>query len=141
MRRFLDGFRNAFVGLKTVFSEELNFKIELIIAVVVLCVSSKLKLNPNEMLWIFLAIFLVLSAEILNSLVEEMMDFFKVENEKIRKIKDVSAGLVLLTALFTTIVGVLILGKRLFNWGGVVGLTLYMVYILTFLLLSFTKLR
>ena len=141
MREFLSGFKNAFVGLRTVFSEELNFKVEFVIALMVLFVSVKLKLKSDEMLWISLAIFLVLFSEILNSIIEYMMDSLGIRNMDVKKIKDVSAGLVLLTSLFTTVIGVTILGKRIFNWSGMVGFILYILYVVVFLFFSFSKLR
>ena len=141
MREFLNGFKNAFVGLRTVFSEELNFKVEFVIALIVLFVSIKLKLKFDEMLWISLAIFLDLFSEILNSIIEYMMDSLGIRNMDVKKIKDVSAGLVLLTSLFTTVIGVAILGKRIFNWSGMVGFILYILYVVMFLFFSFSKLR
>ena len=141
MREFFNGFKNAFVGLRTVFSEEMNFKVECVIALMVLFVSVKLKLKSDEMLWISLAIFLVLFSEILNSIIEYMMDSLGIRNMDVKKIKDVSAGLVLLTSLFTTVIGVAILGKRIFNWSGMVGFILYILYVVMFLFFSFSKLR
>lgn len=54
-------------------------------------------------------ILLVLSAEMINSAIEKMVDLITLEHRKEAKIaKDVAAGMVLLTALGSIIVGVLI---------------------------------
>ncbi len=55
-----------------------------------------------------------MSAEALNTAIEKMSDFQTDEwNARIRDIKDVAAGGVLIIAFFSMIIGVLILGPKL----------------------------
>jgi len=103
------GFNFALNGLKEAMIRERNFRIHLCVAVIVLCISFYFKLTPSEWMFVLLAIYLVLMAELLNSLCERIIDYIKPEyhiNAKI--IKDMAAGVVLLTAIVSVIIGFII---------------------------------
>lgn len=77
-----------------------------------------LQLTINEWLWLMLAIFLVLIAETLNTIVEAVVDLVvgQTYHELAKRAKDVAAGGVLLAALFAVIVGALVMLPALGRW-------------------------
>jgi len=108
--------KNALVGLKYVFSYHNHFRIELFFALLVIILSYFLNLSLFEFLFVLLAIFFVLIFEIINTLVEETLDVIDPNyNEKIKIIKDISSGAVLVAILFSIVVGILIFGKKLLS--------------------------
>ncbi len=110
------GFRFAFNGLKEAVVRERNFRIHLCVAVVVLCISSYFQLKPIEWMFILLAIYLVLMAELINSLCERIIDHIKPEyHMNARIIKDMAAGVVLLTAFLSIIIGLIIFLPKLID--------------------------
>lgn len=77
-----------------------------------------LRLTVNEWLWLVLAIFLVLIAETLNTIVEAVVDLIVGEtyHDLAKRAKDVAAGGVLMAAVFAVIVGVLVMLPALLRW-------------------------
>jgi len=77
-----------------------------------------LQLTINEWLWLMLAIFLVLIAETLNTIVEAVVDLVvgQTYHELAKRAKDVAAGGVLLAALFAVRVGALVMLPALGRW-------------------------
>lgn len=71
-----------------------------------------LKLRPIEFAVLFLAIAVVLTAEMLNTAIEKLCDYSHKEySGHIRLIKDISAGAVLVGAIFTVCVGFMLFWK------------------------------
>ncbi|WP_421943434.1 diacylglycerol kinase family protein [Pedobacter sp.] len=111
----IKSFGYAFNGLKLFFYTEHNARIHLLAAILALGFSFWLKISPSEWIAIIGVIFLVFIAEIFNSSIEKLADVVSPEiNPKIKIVKDLAAGAVLLTALFAVIVGVIIFYPRLF---------------------------
>jgi len=109
----LKSFKNAFEGIENALKLERNLKIHFFIGIVVAIFSLFLPLSANDILWIYFAIFSVIGAELLNTVVEKFLDlFFKEYSESVKLVKDIAAGVV----LFSVVVGILILGKALFSW-------------------------
>ena len=66
-----------------------------------------------------LCIGMVLSAEAMNTAVEQLADALHPEHaERIRLVKDVVAGAVLITAIVSVVVAVLVIGKHLWQGSG-----------------------
>ncbi|MCP8616897.1 diacylglycerol kinase family protein [Salirhabdus salicampi] len=108
------GFTFALKGLLFVFREERNFKIHVTIALVAIVMSILLPLTLIEWLFICSVIFLVLVAEVLNSALEALVDYIFPEYHPVAgKVKDMSAGAVLLSSIFAFIVGVMIFFPKL----------------------------
>ena len=102
-------FKYAFRGVFYAFKYNQNLRIHFFIAVLVVITSIFFHVNAFEMGILGIMILLVISAEMINTAIEEMVDFVITEHKKEAKIaKDVSAGMVLLTAIGSVIVGVLI---------------------------------
>ncbi|QTA37617.1 diacylglycerol kinase family protein [Thermosipho ferrireducens] len=110
-------FSHAIEGIVTSIFQERNLRIHFFIGFTVLLISLFLPLNENDFIWLFFAVFFVIIAELINTLIENLMDFFSAEFHPIVKIiKDISSGIVLWSAMFSVVVGVVIFGKGLFGW-------------------------
>ena len=111
---FLTSFKIAFLGLKTAYKEERNFRIQSIIGVVVFFVALLSGLSAVEVSILILMILLVLGLELINSQIEKFLDIVQPElHPKVKIIKDFSAAAVLLSAIGSVLVGLLIFGQHL----------------------------
>lgn len=116
MKKFINGFRFAFNGLAYTFRTQLNFKVEVLGAILVIGLGCFLELNTSEWLWVLSAITLVLLSELANTAIETLVDLVSPKfNPKAGIVKDIFAGVVLLAAFYALIVGILILVPKLFN--------------------------
>lgn len=105
----LKSFVFAFNGLKILFKEEHNSRIHLVATVIVIFASIFFELNTYEWIAIVFSIGLALSAEIINTAIENIADFLTIENNnKIKIIKDLSAAAVLISALTAFTIGLII---------------------------------
>lgn len=104
-----ESFRYAFRGLRYVFLYHQNLRIQTVFTASALVLGIILHLSFVEWVAVLLSIVLVLVAEMVNTAFEEMINLMKCEYDQRCKIaKDVSAGMVLLTAFFAIIVGILV---------------------------------
>ena len=105
----LRSFGYAFEGILLAFKYNRNIRIHFLAAILVIIASVILKVNAFEMGILGVMILLVICAEMINTAIEEVVNLLVNEHRKEAKIaKDVSAGMVLLTAMGSVIVGVLI---------------------------------
>lgn len=108
------GLSFAINGLKNVFVNERNFKIHLLMGLIVMLISIYLKLSYIEWVMIILVIGLVLITEIINSAIEKLIDYVKPEIHPTAKvIKDTMAGAVLISAIVSILVGTMIFIPKL----------------------------
>lgn len=88
-------------------------KIHGIIGVSVILVGLAMGLERWEWVAVFLAIGLVMGAELFNSSIEELANVVRDENklayEATRKVRDLAAGAVLVAAIMAGIVGIVVL--------------------------------
>jgi len=111
----IKSFNNASRGVVQLFKRQHNARLHLLAVVIVTVLGFITKLSNNEWSVILLAIGLVLMAEALNTAIEYLADEVNQEyNEKIKLIKDLSAGAVLITAIISVIIGCLIFVPKLF---------------------------
>lgn len=102
-------FQYAFEGIFYLFRTETNAKIHLVAATLIIILSFYFGLNNVEWLFILLSIALVLICEAFNSAIEKLCDFNSLEiHPKIKIIKDIAAGTVLMAAIFALIVALII---------------------------------
>jgi len=107
---FFQGFNNAIEGIVYVLKTQKNMKFHFAIALLVLIFSILVGLESHDYLFLCAAIGLVLFAEMMNTAVEITVDMISSEYHPLARIaKDVSAGAVLIAALFAVIVGYMIL--------------------------------
>ncbi len=112
-----ESFRHAAEGIAKALEAERNLRIHFVVGGIVLLLSLFLDVPAEEILWLIFAVFSVIGAELINTLVEGLMDLYSSDyNPMIKFIKDVSAGIVLWYSLFSVVVGLMILGKALFGF-------------------------
>ena len=112
----LTSFKYAFNRLRFLFHEEYNAKIHLGIGLILYVVSSVLKLKKIEIIAIVFSIGFVIVTEIINSAIENLADFIHPEkNERIKKIKNLSAAAVLISTITALCVGLIINFSKLFS--------------------------
>jgi diacylglycerol kinase len=117
--KFINSFRYALMGISYAIKYNQNIKIHFVIALLVLIFGIILGLTRFEMFGAGLLIVLVISAEMINSAIEEVVDLLvKVHSQEAKIAKDVSAGMVLIIALFAAIVGIFIFIPHILNLFG-----------------------
>jgi|SRR5581483_3450459 len=109
IHRFMRSVHYALEGIAYAVVNNQNLRIQLMVAVLVIFASLFFRVNPFEMGILGVMILLVICAEMLNTAIEEMVNFVTLEHKREAKIaKDVAAGMVLITALGSIVVGILI---------------------------------
>lgn len=90
-------------------TEEHNARIHLVAAICAVIASIVFEISAFEWIAVIVAIGLVFALELMNSAIERIADFIAPEkNEKIKKIKDLSAAGVLISAITALIVGLIV---------------------------------
>jgi len=109
-KHFIASLEFAVQGIRTVFKEERNMRTHVLMAILAVIAGFVFKLNSSEWLWLLLTIFLVLIVEIINTAFENVVDMYTdFHFHPIgKKIKDMAAGAVLITAIFSLIVAAII---------------------------------
>jgi diacylglycerol kinase len=114
MKKFIRGFGYAFNGLGYAAKTQLNFRVHLVAAFIAGYMGYALKISTDEWLWVILSIALVLMAELFNTALEFLTDLVSPEyNKQAGHVKDVSAGAVVISALFALVTGVIIFLPKL----------------------------
>jgi diacylglycerol kinase (ATP) len=109
LTKLINSFKYAFEGIAYSIKENQNIKLHLIFAIIVFILGLFLGLTRYELFGISILIVLVISAEMINSSIEEVVNLLVNEHRKEAKVaKDVSAGMVLLISVFASVVGFLI---------------------------------
>lgn len=108
-KKFISSLKFAFSGIKVIFKEEQNFRMQIVSAILVIAAVFYFKISIIETIVIFTLIFLVLMAELINSLFERILDLIHpLPENKVKKIKDMSSGIVFLCCIISSIIGILI---------------------------------
>lgn len=105
----IKGIGYASKGAWLLIKNEASIKAQLFIALVVTLAGFYFDISSNEWILQILTIALVLSAEGLNTAIEEIANFIHPENHpKIGYLKDIAAGAVLFTAIAALIIACII---------------------------------
>ena len=107
---FRQSLNHAARGVLFAIKHERNLRRDILIAGLVLLAAYFLQLSRANVLWLLLVCFLVFQAELWNSVAEYLVDL-TTHHQYValaKVIKDLSAGIVLLTAAFAVIVGAVI---------------------------------
>lgn len=108
-KKLSKSFGFAFAGLRVIFNEEHAFKVMFLIAAAVIAAMFYFQLPLTQKAVLLTMIVLVLILELVNSVVEKVMDFISPgHNGRVKIIKDVMAGIVLLASLGAAAVGIMI---------------------------------
>jgi diacylglycerol kinase len=108
-------FKHAFRGIFHALLNEPNFRIQFLITTIAVILGKYFSISNVEWAILVLSLGLLLTAEMINTVVEEVIDnVIKEYHEGAKIIKDLSAGFVLITAITTLIILILIFGNRFF---------------------------
>ena len=103
------GFGWAWAGLRYTARTQQNFRIHLAVGAAVLIAAALADLAPMRVAVLVMLICLVLSAELLNTAVEVVVDLVSPEHNRLAGIaKDVAAGAVLVCAVGAVIIGIIV---------------------------------
>ncbi len=104
----INSFKYAFEGIRTALKER-SFRIMCLVALSVVGLGVLLTITLFEWLILILTIVLVLSLELINSQVERTLDIVCPEiDPRVKAIKDISAGAVLIASIGSVFIGVMI---------------------------------
>jgi diacylglycerol kinase len=104
--RFLKSFKYAFRGIVYCINNERNMRIHTVIALYVFAFSFFFHLTRVEYAVLLLTFAMVISAELFNTVSEELSDFSAASfNPVVRIVKDMASGAVLVNAVFAVAVG------------------------------------
>jgi diacylglycerol kinase len=105
----LKSFTYAFNGLRILFREEHNSRIHLFATVCVIVVGALFRISLLEWVAVAFAIGMVFAGEIFNSAIEDLADVVCPErDDRIKKVKDMSAAGVLVNAIAALAIGLII---------------------------------
>ncbi|MDE2025921.1 MAG: diacylglycerol kinase family protein [Patescibacteria group bacterium] len=108
-KKLVYSFKYALEGVWFAFSNNQNLQIHVAVAILVAVMSVVFRINGFEMGILGVIILLVIASEMINTAIEEMVDLITTEHRQEAKIaKDVAAGMVLVTAAGSVVVGILV---------------------------------
>jgi diacylglycerol kinase len=109
MKRFFKSFKIALNGIWLALKSEPNFRIQLLCGALVVFLMFFFEVTSLEKALLSMLILLVLSLELINTQIEKSLDLIQPAlDPKVRLIKDISAGAVLVSALGALIAGILV---------------------------------
>lgn len=112
--RHAKSFKYAFSGILHVLFNEANFRVQVVIVVFAIILGLHFNISNAEWSLITLGMGMLLSAELINTVVEEFIDhLIKEYHEGAKIIKDMSAGFVLIMGITNLIVFAFIFGPHL----------------------------
>jgi diacylglycerol kinase len=117
LKKRLKSFGYAFNGLKVMFKEEHNSRIHLFFTGIVVVFMLLFRFTLIEYGMLAIAIGLVFAAELFNSAIENIADHISPEkNERIKKVKDLSAAAVLVCALTSVAIGCVVILPKVIGY-------------------------
>lgn len=109
MKKFMD----AFSGLKVALSHKAVL-IQFILGIMAIIGGIIIKLDYYEWLAFIICITIVVFAEVFNTSIEKIGDYLNIEkDEKIKVIKDLSSGAVLVSSIGALIICIMVVIKRI----------------------------
>jgi diacylglycerol kinase len=112
-----ESLQDAFAGIVHVVQSETNARIHLAAAAGVLVLSVLFGVSNTDLAIIFFAIIIVFVAEITNSALEKTLDIVSPQLQpKVKVIKDMTAGAVLVAAIGAAAIGLVIFYPYVLGW-------------------------
>ena len=106
MKNFLKSFIYAFRGILAGFKNQRNIWVQLTLGVCAIGCAFLLKLPVEQLCILFIVCFLVIASELFNTAIEKTVDMISPEiHPDAGKIKDISAGAVLVLAILSVFIG------------------------------------
>jgi diacylglycerol kinase len=113
--RHAKSFKHAFEGIWHALLNEPNFRVQILIVIVACSLGVHYRISNIEWGLLVISMGLLLTAEIVNTVVEEFIDvLIKEYHSGVKVIKDMSAGFVLISAGVVLVLLYLIFGHRMF---------------------------
>jgi diacylglycerol kinase len=107
--KFIESFGYAFAGIIYCFRTQRNFRVHIAISLLVTLAGLILGMSWLEWAVVVILMVVVLSAEMVNTMIESLVDLVTETYHPLAKVaKDVAAGVVLLSAIGAAVVGTLI---------------------------------
>lgn len=117
IKKRIRSFGYAIHGIKAVFGKEANLNIHFIIAALVVICGFVFSISITEWMICLVCFGLVISLEMMNSAIENIVDLVSPEKHKLAgKAKDIAAGAVLIAAVCSAIAGLLIFVPKGWAW-------------------------
>lgn len=114
LQKRIKSFGYAFNGLKILVREEHNARVHMLAAICALIAGILLKVSVMEWIALLFAMGFVITLEIINSAIENIADFISPErHDMIKKIKDLSAAGVMVSAITALLIGLIIFLPKL----------------------------
>jgi diacylglycerol kinase len=114
MKNFIKSFLFAIKGIVASFEEQRNLKVQIMVALVTIGASFYFAITPTEWCLVIFSIGLVISLEMFNTAIEDLVDLVTSEWKPLAgKVKDMAAGAVLIASIMAVIIGVIIFRKYL----------------------------
>ena len=105
----LKSFAFAWNGLKICFTAEINFRIHVVSAIAAVLLGFVLKISTAEWLAVTGCIVFVVVMEMINTAIEQLCNMVHHDiHPGIKKIKDIAAGAVMLSAVCSLIIGAVV---------------------------------
>ncbi len=115
MPNILNTFTYALNGIAKAFATQRNMQIHLVALILVICAGFYFDISSYEWIAIVLCSGLVFCAEIMNTAIEEIVNFISPEKHpKAGLIKDLAAGAVLIMAIAAVVVAAIIFVPKIF---------------------------
>ena len=114
----LESISHAIHGLKLALYSQRNFVIEVIVSFMVIILALFLRFSITDICIVIIMITIVLICELLNSAIEFTLDAVYKNNysKLVEMAKDMSAGMVLLVAIISLIIGILLYGSYIIKY-------------------------
>jgi diacylglycerol kinase len=107
--KLIRSFAYALNGLRICFATEQNFRIHILFTIIAIAISILLDISAIEWIAIGFCVAFVIAMEMLNTAIEKLCDVVHKDiHPGIKKVKDIAAGAVLVSAIFSLITGLII---------------------------------
>lgn len=112
---FNNTFKNARKGFRLVLKSELNIRVHVAVATLVLFAALLFKFSALEFCIVLFVIGLVIVAEMLNTAIEFTLDsiYHNRYSRMVGMAKDISAGAVMFATIISVLVGIILFGSKL----------------------------
>ena len=114
---FNNTFKNARKGFRLVLKSELNIRIHVTVAILVMFAALCLNFSALEFCLLLFVIGLVIVAEMLNTAIEFTLDsiYHNKYSRMVGMAKDISAGAVMFATIISILVGVILFGSKIIS--------------------------
>ncbi len=114
---FNNTFKNARKGFRLVLKSELNIRIHVTVAILVMFAALCLNFSALELCLLLFVIGLVIVAEMLNTAIEFTLDsiYHNKYSRMVGMAKDISAGAVMFATIISILVGVILFGSKIIS--------------------------